>query len=61
MFYRLPNGDHLNVAQIHKLTFDGEYTRIFFSQMQHDCLKLEGDVRPDILAAYEQHKSRSRS
>ena len=50
-FFKLPNGEHLNVSRIHKLVFDGNRTKIFFSQMAHDSISLDGDRTADILAA----------
>ena len=50
-FFRLADGSYLNVARIHKLVFDGNRTKIFFSQMAHDSISLDGDHVRDTLAA----------
>ena len=48
-FFQLPSGEHINVAHIRKITFDGEFTQLYFSAMQHDCLKIPGDHVADII------------
>jgi hypothetical protein len=50
MFIQL--GDRfLNIALVREVTYDGEFTRLYYSAAAHDCLKLPGDLRPAIIKA----------
>ena len=51
MFFQLGEDRHINLNHVRSIEYDGQFTRLFFSGAAHDCLKIPGDLRQDILKA----------
>jgi hypothetical protein len=50
-FFKIDDNEYVNVSHVRKVMFDGEFTRLYFSGMVHDCLKLDGDRVDEIINA----------